>query len=108
MAIVFNILTPTIVLTTTSGNFFYNNYGVKYFITLNRPILIKTAKNIVISMNNNAFIYSLTSSTEPGGTKPSVVKSNDKGKSTTYFYNNNPPNFTINIDLLDCYFNNNG
>ena len=33
MAIVFNILTLTIVPTITSGNFFYNNYGVKYFIT---------------------------------------------------------------------------
>ena len=36
-----------IILTTTSGNFFYNNHGVKHFITLNRPIPIKTAKNIV-------------------------------------------------------------
>jgi hypothetical protein len=34
--------------TTTSGNFFYNNYGVKHFMTLNRPIPIETAKNIVI------------------------------------------------------------
>ena len=64
-------------------------------------------------MNNNAFIYSLTSSTEPGGTKPSVVKSNDKGKSTTYFYNNNNDdinieNLTVNIDFLNCYFNDNG
>ena len=61
----FNILTLITALTNTSGNFFYNNYSVKYFITLNRLIPIKTAKNIVIFINNNAFIHSLTSSTEP-------------------------------------------
>jgi len=55
-AIVLNILT----LTTTSSNFFYYDYSVKHFITLNRLILIKPAKNIVTSINNNAFIYSLT------------------------------------------------
>ena len=47
-AIAFNILTSTIALITISGNFFYNNYSIKYFITLNRLIPIKTAKNIVI------------------------------------------------------------
>ena len=108
-----NNFNKNIVLTTTSGNFFYNNYCVKYFITLNRPIPIETAKNIVIFINNNAFIYSLTGSTEPSSmepsnTEPSIVKSNDKGKSATYFYNNNPPDFTIDINLLDCHFNNNG
>ena len=61
-AIVLNIL-------TTSSNFFYDNYGIKYFITLNRLILIKTAKNIVTSINNNTFIYGLTSSTEPSSTE---------------------------------------
>jgi len=107
-----NILTPT----TTSGNFFYNNYGVKHFITLNGPILIETAKNIVTSINNNAFIYGLTSSIEPSGTEPSIARrgnnsnrsSNNKGKSATYFYNNNPLDLTVNIDFLNCYFNNNG
>ena len=44
----------------TSGNFFYDDYGIKHFMTLNRLILIKTAKNIVISINNNAFIHGLT------------------------------------------------
>ena len=44
MAIVFNILTSTTVLIIISGNFFYNNYSIKYFITLNGLILIKTAK----------------------------------------------------------------
>ena len=102
----FNTLTPTIASTTTSGNFFYNDYGVKHFITLNRLILIKTAKNIVTSINNNTFIYGLTSSTEP-----SIVRSNNKGKSTTYFYNNNNndvniENLTININFLNYYFNN--
>ena len=100
----------------TSGNFFYNDYRVKHFITLNRPIPIKTAKNIVISINNNAFIYSLTSSIEPSGTEPSIIRrgnnsnrsSNDKGKSTTYLYNNYPPDLTININFLNCHFNDNG
>ena len=68
-AIAFNILTPTTALTITSGNFFYNNYSIKHFITLNRLILIKTAKNIVTSINNNTFIYGLTSSTEPSSTE---------------------------------------
>ena len=121
MAIAFNILTLTAVSTTISGNFFYNNYGVKHFMTLNRLILIKTIKNIVISINNNAFIYSLTGSTEPGGTEPGTARRgnvgnksrNNKGKSTTYFCNNNNnnvniENLTVNIDFLDCYFNDNG
>ena len=60
----FNNFNKDIVPTTTSGNFFYDDYGVKHFITLNGPILIKTAKNIVTSINNNAFIYGLTSSIE--------------------------------------------
>jgi hypothetical protein len=87
-------------------------------MTLNRLIPIETAKNIVIFINNNAFIYSLTSSTEPGNmelssTKPSIVRSNDKGKSTIYFYkdnnnNVNIENFIINIDFLNYYFNDNG
>src|ERR1700722_9133379 len=105
MAIALNILTP-------SSNFFYNNYSVKHFITLNRLILIKTAKNIVTSINNNAFIYSLTSNIKPSSIEPSIVRSDDKGKSTTYFCNNNNndvniENFTINIDFLNYYFDNN-
>jgi len=114
----FNILTLTVV--PTSGNFFYNNYSIKHFITLNGPILIKTAKNIVTSINNDAFTYSLTGSIEPSSinpssTEPSIVRhgninnksSNDKGKSATYLYNNNPPDLTVNINFLNCYFNNN-
>ena len=117
----FNTLTLTIVLTTISSNFFYNNYGVKHFMTLNRPILIKTAKNIVTSINNNAFAHSLTGSTEPGGTEPGTARrgdvsnksSDNKGKSATYFYNNNNndvniENLTVNINLLNYYFNDNG
>jgi hypothetical protein len=81
-----------------------------------------------MSINNNAFIYSLTSSTEPGNTEPgntkpgniklnstepSTVRSNNKGKSTTYFCNNNNnnvniENLTININFLNCHFNDNG
>jgi len=94
-------------------------------MTLNRPILIKTAKNIVTSINNNAFIYSLTSSIEPGGiepggTEPSIVRRGDvgnknsgnKGKSATYFYNDNNDdinieNLTVNIDFFNYYFNDN-
>jgi len=118
-AIAFNILTLTVV--PTSGNFFYNDYSIKHFIILNGPILIKTAKNIVMFINNDAFAYSLTGSIEPGGidpssTEPSIVRrgnvdnksSNDKGKSATYLYNNNPPDLTVDIDFLDCYFDDNG
>ena len=108
-----NNFNKDIIPTTTSGNFFYNNYSVKHFITLNGPIPIKTAKNIVTSINNNAFIYGLTGSIEPGGTEPSTARSNNKGKSTTYFYNNNNnnvniENLTVDIDFLNCYFDNNG
>jgi len=99
--------------TTTSGNFFYNDYGVEHFITLNGLILIKTAKNIVTSINNNAFVYGLTGSIEPGSTEPSTARSNNKGKSTTYFCNDNNDdvnieNLTVNINFLNCHFNNNG
>src|ERR1700722_17745489 len=87
-----------IVSTTTSGNFFYNNYGIKHFITLNRPILIKTAKNIVTSINNNAFIYGLTSSIKLSSTEPSIVRRGNKV---------NIENLTVNIDFLNYYFNNN-
>jgi hypothetical protein len=111
----------TAVSTTTSGNFFYDNYGVEHFITLNRLILIETAKNIVTSMNNNAFVHGLTSSTEPGGTEPSIVRrgdvgnksSDNKGKSATYFCNDdnddiNIENLTVDIDFLDCYSDDDG
>jgi len=91
-------------------------------MTLNGPILIKTAKNIVTSMNNNAFIYSLTGSIEPSSIKPSsiepssiepsIVRRNNKGKNATYFYNDdndvNIENLTVNIDFLDCYFDDDG
>ena len=53
-------------------------------MTLNRLILIETAKNIVISINNNAFVHGLTGSTEPGNTEPS-----------------------IDINFLNCHFDNN-
>jgi len=109
------------VLTTTSGNFFYNDYGVKYFITLNGLILIKTAKNIVTSINNNAFVYGLIGSIEPSGIEPGSMEpstvrrgdignksSDNKGKSATYFYNNNNDNInienlTVNIDFLNYH-----
>jgi hypothetical protein len=85
-------------------------------MTLNRLILIKTTKNIVTSINNNAFAYSLTSSAEPSSTEPSIARrgnnsnrgSNDKGKSTTYLYDNNPPDLTVNINFLNYYFDDNG
>jgi hypothetical protein len=99
MAMALNISTPT----TTSGNFFYNNYGVKHFMTSNRLILIETAKNIVISMNNNAFIHSLTGSMEPGGTEPGNTE-----PSTARCGNKvNIKNLTIDIDFLNCHFNDN-
>ena len=100
----------------TSGNFFYNNYSIKHFITLNRLIPIKTAKNIVISINNNTFTYSLTGSIEPSSIEPSITRrgnngnrsSNNKGKSTTYLYNNNPPDLTVDINFLNYHFDDNG
>jgi len=111
-AMALDTLTPT----TTSGNFFYDDYGIKHFMTSNGPILIKTAKNIVTSINNNAFTHSLTGGAKPSGTEPSTARrgndgnrgSNDKGKSTTYLYDNNPPDLTVDIDFLDCHFNDNG
>ena len=53
---------------------------------------------------------------EPSSTEPSIVRrgnnsnrsSNDKGKSATYLYDNNPPDLTVNINFLNCYFNDNG
>ena len=113
MAMAVNTLTPTAI--PTSSNFFYDDYNIKHFMTSNGPIPIKTAKNIVTSINNNAFAYSLTG-IEPGGTEPSTVRcsnvnnksSNDKGKSATYLYNNNPPDLTVNINFLNCHFNDNG
>jgi len=88
-----------IVLTTTSGNFFYDDYSIKYFMTLNGLILIETIKNIVISINNNAFVHGLTNSTEPGGTEPSTARRGNKV---------NIENLTVNINFLDYYFNDNG
>ena len=83
-------------------------------MTLNRPIPIKIVKNIVTSINNNAFAYSLTGSIEPS-TEPNTARhgnnsnrsSNNKDKSATYLYNNNPLNLTVDIDFLDCHFNDN-
>jgi len=63
-------------------------------MTLNGPILIETTKNIVISINNNAFIYGLTSSTEP-----SIARCGNKV---------NIENLTVNIDFLNCHFDDNG
>ena len=83
-----------IVPTTTSNNFFYDDYSIKHFITLNRLIPIKITKNIVIFINNNAFIYGLTNSTEP---------------STARYGNKvNIKNLIVNINFLNCHFNNNG
>ena len=39
--------------------------------------------------------------------EPSIVRSNDKGKSATYLYDNNPPDLTIDINFLYYYFNDN-
>ena len=94
-AIALNTSTPT----TTSGNFFYNDYGVEHFMTLNGSIPIETAKNIVTSINNNAFVYGLTGSTEPGGTEPGTARCSDKV---------NTKNLMVDINFLDCHFNDNG
>ena len=108
--------TLTTTTVPTSGNFFYDDHGTEHFMTLNGLILIKTAKNIVTSINNDAFAYSLTSSIEPS-TKPSTARrnnisnksSNNKGKSATYLCDDkDPPNLTVNINFLNCHFNDNG
>jgi hypothetical protein len=72
-------------------------------MTLNRPIPIKTAKNIIIFINNNAFIHSLTGNiksgnTEPSSTEFSIVRRGNKV---------NIKNLIINIDFLNYHFNNN-
>ena len=104
---------------------------------LNGLIPIKTAKNIVMFMNNNAFAYGLTGGIKPS-IKPSIARCGDvgnkssynKGKSATYFCdnnnNNNPPdllefiininldkpvnieNLIVDIDFFDYHFNDNG
>jgi hypothetical protein len=66
-------------------------------------------------MNNNAFTYRLTGGVEPSGTEPNTARrgddsnksSNNKGKSATYLCDNNPPNLTININFLNCHFDDN-
>jgi hypothetical protein len=73
-------------------------------MTLNGPILIETAKNIVISMNNNAFVYGLTGSMEPSGiepssTEPGTARHGDKV---------NTENLTVNIDFFNCHFDDDG
>src|SRR6266702_4298086 len=96
-----------VVPTTISSNFFYNDYGIKYFMTLNGLIPIKTAKNIVMSINNNAFAYGLTNGIEPGGIESSIIRRGDVGNKS----NNNKvniENLIVDINFLDCYFDNNG
>ena len=51
-----------------------------------------------MSINNNAFAYSLTGSIEPRGTESSTVKYNNKV---------NTKNLMVNINFLNYYFNNN-
>ena len=68
-------------------------------MTLNGLILIETAKNIVTSMNNNAFVHGLTSSTELSGMEPGIARHSNKV---------NTENLTVNINFLDCHFDNNG
>jgi hypothetical protein len=68
-------------------------------MTSNGPIPIKTAKNIVIFMNNNAFVHSLTGSTESSGTEFGIARHGNKV---------NTENLTLNIDFLDCHFDDNG
>ena len=72
-------------------------------MTLNRLIPIETAKNIVISINNNAFVYSLTSNTEPSGIKPSSTEPSTVRRGNKV----NTENLIVNINFLDYYFNDN-
>jgi len=105
-AMAFNISTPTAV--PINSNFFYNDYGVKYFMTLNGLIPIKTTKNIVMSINNYAFAYGLIGGIELSGTELSTARrgdvgnktSNNKGKSATYFCDNNNNNNPLTYQSL--------
>ena len=49
---------------------------------------------------------------ESGGTESSIVRRNNKGKNATYFCNDdndvNIENLTVNIDFLNCYFDDDG
>jgi hypothetical protein len=55
-----------------------------------------------MSINNNAFAYSLTSGIEPSGTEPSIARRNDKDEPV------NIENLTVNIDFLNYYFDDDG
>jgi hypothetical protein len=94
----------TSTLTTISGNFFYDDYGVEHFMTSNGPIQIEIAKNIVTSINNNAFVHGLTGSTEPGSTEPGGMEPGTARRGDKV----NTENLTVDIDFLDCHFDNNG
>ena len=52
-----------------------------------------------MSINNNAFIHGLTGSTEPGSTESGTARYGNKV---------NIENFIVNINFLNCYFNDNG
>ena len=52
-----------------------------------------------MSINNNAFIYSFTGSTELNNTKSSTVRYSNKV---------NTENLIVDINFLNYYFNNNG
>ena len=75
-------------------------------MTLNRLILIKTAKNIVIFINNNAFAYGLTSGIEPSSTEPNTARHGNTGNKSS---NDkvNIENLTVNINFLDYHFDDN-
>ena len=55
-------------------------------------------------MNNNVFVHSLTSSMEPSGMEPSNTESSTARRGNKI----NIKNFTVNIDFLSYYFNDNG
>ena len=56
-----------------------------------------------MSINNNAITYGLTGSTEPGSIKPNSTEPGTARRGNKV----NIENFTVNINFLDCYFNNN-
>ena len=67
-------------------------------MTLNRLIPIETVKNIVIFINNNAFVHGLTGSIKPGSTESNIARYGNKV---------NIKNRIVNINFLNCYFNDN-
>ena len=61
-------------------------------------------------INNNAFIHGLTNSTEPSSMEPGTVRYGNREFVVNTNLNKlaNIENLIVDINLLDCHFNDNG